>query len=403
VGYSVGPLEHQQQIAPDNSAEESLEGGSQLNDVRQDRAGKAFAAIAVDAKRTSERRFGVVAVTKDERELDAIQSATGGYSDGTGVSIARFVFDAPLSDIAHFRVGTRPIRTMEWKDVVLHHESNFSKRAAGPAPRPIGTNACVARWPQGSMELVALSDHPSTNQSWWRPNGLPAADLNFEARTRVIRPQAGLRREFVIRHEGFPSDSSTAFEFEPSAIATIQEGPHDPVGSLKIVIAVLRADLPSVTLRAGLAAGSWQPLARCAPQAGASYVFQPEGPEWTVFFHDAIESAAQTQMTTSHSTAKVESPVQTQISASHNMAKGWETRIVAVDLEGRQDLALRSDEPSTTLVRTTARFDKLPLAQIKEFQFQVRPYRWAEFRNVSLQAGHRTNVEVRDADVTGLE
>ena len=228
-----------------------------------------------------------------------------------------------------------------------------------------------------------------------------------------MRPAAGVRREFVFRQEGFPPDSSTAFEFEPSAIVNVQENPPDPVGSLKIVIAVLRADLRSVTVRAGLAAGPWQTLAKRAPQeggldarardelanmlerqtlakrewqAGASDLFQPEDHEWTLLFRDPIESAGQMQ-----------------ISASHSTAKGWETRIVAVDLEGRQDLALRSDEPSTTLVRTTARFDKLPLAQIKEFQFQVRPYRWAEFRNVSLQAGHRTNVEVRDADVTGLE
>jgi hypothetical protein len=43
------------------------------------------------------------------------------------------------------------------------------------------------------------------------------------------------------------------------------------------------------------------------------------------------------------------------------------------------------------------------LAQIKEFQFHVRPYRWAEFRNVSLQAGYQTNVEVWAAEGTGLE
>ena len=124
-------MEHQQQIDTDNNNTIALEGGSELNGVGQDRAGKAFAAIAVDAKRTSERRFGVIAVTKDGRELEAIQSVTGGYSDGTGMSIARFVFDAPLSEIAHFRVGTRPIRTMEWKDVVLDRESPASRPIAG--------------------------------------------------------------------------------------------------------------------------------------------------------------------------------------------------------------------------------------------------------------------------------
>ncbi len=28
-------------------------------------------------------------------------------------------FAAPLSNIAHFTIGARPVRTMEWKDVVL--------------------------------------------------------------------------------------------------------------------------------------------------------------------------------------------------------------------------------------------------------------------------------------------
>ena len=128
-------------------------------------------------------------------------------------------------------------------------------------------------------------------------------------------------------------------------------------------------------------------LAKREPQAGTtSGRFQHEGQEWDVLFHDPVEIGAETHLT-----------------ASHNMVKGWETRIAAVDLKGGRHLGRRSHGAAAALARTTARFDKLPLAQIKEFQFQVRPYRWAEFRNVSLQAGHRTNVEVRDADVTGLE
>ncbi len=205
----------------------------------------------------------------------------------------------------------------------------------------------------------------------------------------MISPEAvaGLHRAFVIRHEGFPPDSSTDFEFEPSAITTSQNpGPYQKGRSLldhEIVVAHLRPDLRSVTLRAGLAAGPWQSLVKREPQAGTSGNFQHEGRDWTVLFQDPIESGAQTQLT-----------------ASHSAARGWETRIVAMDLEGRQHLAPRSYQSSSSVALTTARFDKLPLAQIKEFQFQVRPYRWAEFRNVSLQAGHRTNVEVRDAVVT---
>jgi hypothetical protein len=33
--------------------------------------------------------------------------------------VAEFDFGVPLSDVAKFIIGTRPIRTMEWKNVVL--------------------------------------------------------------------------------------------------------------------------------------------------------------------------------------------------------------------------------------------------------------------------------------------
>ena len=36
----------------------------------------------------------------------------------------------------------------------------------------------------------------------------------------------------------------------------------------------------------------------------------------------------------------------------------------------------------TTL--STVYFRKLPLARVREFQFQVRPYEWAEFKDIVL-------------------
>jgi hypothetical protein len=121
--YTIGLLERQHQIATDNNGIIAIEGSGQINGIGQDAAGKAFIAIAFEAQKTSQRRLGAIATTKDGRELEPVGSATGGNSNGTGVSIARFRFDVPLSDIAHFRVGTRPVRTMEWKDVVLPTES----------------------------------------------------------------------------------------------------------------------------------------------------------------------------------------------------------------------------------------------------------------------------------------
>jgi hypothetical protein len=116
--YTIGPLERTQEVATDYHGSMSLEGNSQLNGVGQNSEGKAFVAIAVDAEKMKSRQFGVFAATKDGREVEPAGSERGG-NIGSGVRVENFEFAAPLADIARFRIGTRPIRTVEWKDVVL--------------------------------------------------------------------------------------------------------------------------------------------------------------------------------------------------------------------------------------------------------------------------------------------
>ena len=112
--YTVGLLERTQDL-PVRPNRIALEGGSQLNDAGQDAHGKAF--VAVDAGKLKSRRFGVLAVTRAGRVIAASVNESGN-ADGT-VHLMDFRFDVALSDVAKFIVGTRPIRTMEWKDVVL--------------------------------------------------------------------------------------------------------------------------------------------------------------------------------------------------------------------------------------------------------------------------------------------
>ena len=68
-------MERQQQIDTDNNNSIALEGGSELNGVGQDRAGKAFAAIAEQAKakyRDTGTRAGEM-LASGEIELGAAQ------------------------------------------------------------------------------------------------------------------------------------------------------------------------------------------------------------------------------------------------------------------------------------------------------------------------------------------
>jgi hypothetical protein len=115
---TVGPIEHTQEVSPGFSGAMSLEGGSQLNGIGQNAQDRAFVAIAVDANGMSDRQFDVIAVTQGGRQMESAGRRSGG-TIGAGVRVEDFDFELALAYVAKFRIGTRPIRTYEWKDVVL--------------------------------------------------------------------------------------------------------------------------------------------------------------------------------------------------------------------------------------------------------------------------------------------
>lgn len=118
--YVIGPLENIQElsVAPKHSVSMTLDGGSVLNGMGQNVDGRAFVSIAANTDKLGSRQFGVVAVTKDGRELTRAGGSSGG-GNGIGIRAEEFEFDIPFADVAKFIIGTRPIRTKEWKNVVL--------------------------------------------------------------------------------------------------------------------------------------------------------------------------------------------------------------------------------------------------------------------------------------------
>ena len=116
--YTVGPLEQVQEIPSDYSGYYGLFGGSQISSIGQDAKGNTLVAIGVNPETIKTRQYCVQAVTKDGRKLMS-GGGISGNSDGSGPQLSRFYFQVPLSDVAKFIIGTRPIRTMEWTNVVL--------------------------------------------------------------------------------------------------------------------------------------------------------------------------------------------------------------------------------------------------------------------------------------------
>ena len=118
--YTAGPLEHVQEleVTPNHSVEMSLEGGSMLSGFGQNADGMAFVATAVDTGNTKGRRFDVVAIGKNGAEFASNGGGRSGLA-GSALGLVRFEFPLPLSNVAKFLIGTRPLRTNEWHDVVL--------------------------------------------------------------------------------------------------------------------------------------------------------------------------------------------------------------------------------------------------------------------------------------------
>jgi hypothetical protein len=70
-------------------------------------------------------------------------------------------------------------------------------------------------------------------------------------------------------------------------------------------------------------------------------------------------------------------------------------RIIAVDQKSNIHTSSRSSGIGNNLwMQTTVHFKDLQIDEIREFQFQTRPYQWVEFKNVSLKPNFKTDVQV---------
>ena len=81
-----------------------------------------------------------------------------------------------------------------------------------------------------------------------------------------------------------------------------------------------------------------------------------------------------------------------------------EFRAIAVDKNNKMHLSQQSGGRAKTmkLWYTNAVFPGLSYEDLKEFQFQVRPYEWAEFRNVSLRPDVRSSTGILPVSPRGV-
>jgi len=262
----------------------------------------------------------------------------------------------------------------------------------------------VARLPDGgSLELLAVRMPPSTNEPWWQPDGAPSAFA------RAIQSEGGepgdgisalVRIKFPMTSSQWPLpagsnnppgvDLGTGHKFAVQGgrrlLPTNSDDPNSMYG-------VITFDAPSAganatTLTAKVAVADWQLIAAQKP-GWFEYLFAGAArKEWR--FSETPEGNL--KVTITHVAEDTEA----------------EYRLVAVEVNGTEYLpnmtqrTKRADEITATLEATFAPAQgsrdhwQLPLSRVREVRLESRPYERVEFRNVSLQPGSRTTVEVKD-------
>ncbi|MCL4180620.1 MAG: protein kinase [Verrucomicrobia bacterium] len=320
-------------------------------------------------------RLDATPITDDTlRHVGTLTGLEQLYLDGTAVS------DAGLKHLA----GLPRLRVLNLHGTQVTAEGVAALRLALPLVA-VGTDARPATAsksetadamvepapPANALELVGISYHPSADQPWWRPDGSPLV-TGFTSQGRSIHPDAH-GYELVFRHGGLGDD--VAFKLEsvpPTTSISGMEPPlrdgrpvenhrlyvvHDPPGP--------DGQVPrSIALRMGMATGAWTTLARRSATVGQSGAYALEdGAVCRLLFGDPAETAGETRVT-----------------VSHNTLENWETRVCAVDLDGKEHRSTRHYNAVGELASTAGHFKGLRLDRVKEFRFEVRPYRWVEFR-----------------------
>jgi serine/threonine protein kinase len=242
----------------------------------------------------------------------------------------------------------------------------------------------VARLNQGEVELLAVGNQPWTNTVCWLANGAPSGkpfpigsgSMDSWSEGKVTKKIA-----FRIHNESSEGISyPVGRDTDDPEVGIVGSGffpgptPYDDAHFIQLIVCPTNAQTMNFSL--GLANGKWETAVTLGKGGSAS------SGDWS----------ATCNAVTGRSDVAV--------GCTYSKNPDWESRMVYVDDNGKiipiQENPSRAGNNQVT--GATLLVSSNEFAHIKEFQLQRRKYQWVEFRNVSLQSGHLTTVEVKNFD-----
>jgi len=257
--------------------------------------------------------------------------------------------------------------------------------------------------PNGAIvELIGLAESPSGGKDWWAPDGLPLAERPYDRPAsdafggQTWESRKAVEVAFRTRVPNPEQGSATMYSVSPNSgsgsVVPLDRRGED-LYSLTAEAVLVPKDQETVTVRVGAAAGEWKTAVRGTLDSGGTMqnITRDEG---YGFFQQIFPPNA---------------PPDSVISVLMDLS--WDHfnwQFIAVDASGKVH---RLNGGNLTVVReegkpprrrvdfTVSPSDKIGLwLRNAELRLDIRPFHYAEFQNVSLQPGKKTDVRI----VTGI-
>ena len=287
--------------------------------------------------------------------------------------------------------------------VWLLHESespdSLTRRYGGPAfvtiapPSRPKLGPFEAAFEQGRIELVQLNTHPAGTQPW-KANGDLSTEQGLPERGGKSWSSGHVMRELTLRISQtewtcsspvlrFP-DKSSFGSMGRSIYSNRNNGSVPPTSLVTCVIPIAcPPEAKEMTLEVGIADGNWK-----------TKISFDRHQNQRQFDH----SSHQTPDGDWAGKVQIADPVAERypVSFSYSDRDDYETRLV-YELPDGKLVPLRDNGGQGNMRTGLTTMPVSEVDSITKFHVQARRYQWTEFRNVSLELGHKTEVEIQDA------
>ncbi|MFH1614635.1 MAG: M56 family metallopeptidase [Planctomycetota bacterium] len=233
-----------------------------------------------------------------------------------------------------------------------------------------------ATLPNGvTVKLVGVCNYPSKDKQWWKPDG-SQLDMKIitEDKSRYTSDYPGYEIAFKVVGEDF--------NFKRGKIKDSKESSNIDIIEPEGIIACrahIKKGIKQTKITAGAAAGKWNTIATHNGHGITSKTFKGK----KIILSAANESKNGLVMT-----------------ITDNICFTEAARLIAIDKNGSTFTGnMQTGLSDSGLAQSTFIFANLSLNSIKEFQFQIRPYEYVTFKNVSLKPDFKTDVQVVAEDV----